>query len=153
MTMQQPSFFATYPEFAIAGGVCPYCHRFAKIYGRPLNRTMVRSLAWLAQAEDRAWVDVPNTAPKWLVRTNQLASCRWWGLVERRPNTGPTRDASRKHLGYWRATTLGRQFVQGLADVPKTAWTYDGEVVWMDTTRVVVTDIIKGFDYREVMGG
>ena len=132
------------------GGKCPCCRRWGKIYARNINETMCRSLIWLAytRANARGWVDVPETAPRWLVRSNQLATLRWWGLVERLPSNDP--DA--KHSGLWRVTQLGRDFVAGRVTVPKTAYTYNGEVEYMSAEQTTVADCFgKKFSYHEVM--
>lgn len=132
------------------GGKCPCCNRWGKIYARNINETMCRSLIWLAyaRANARGWVDVPETAPRWLVRSNQLATLRWWNLVERLPSEDP--DA--KHSGLWRVTDLGRDFVAGKVQVPKTAYTYNGEVEYMSSGTISVSDCFgKRFSYAEVM--
>lgn len=134
------------------GGHCPCCTRWGKVYARNINETMCRSLIWLtkARANEHGWVDVPETAPRWLVRSNQLPTLRWWNLVERIPSKNP--DA--KHSGLWRPTDLGRSFAMCNAAVPKTAYTYKGEVEYMSDDTVVITDCFgKKFSYAEVMNG
>ena len=114
---------------------------------------MAKSLIWLAHAKrDHArWVDVPKESPRWLVRTNQLPSLRWWGLVERHPNL-PGHNKT-KFSGLWRPTELGMKFVAGEVDVPRTAITYAGEVLAMaEDDRVKISDCFKTvFDYEQIM--
>jgi hypothetical protein len=103
-----------------------------------------------AQANQHGWVDVPETAPRWLVRSNQLPTLRWWNLVERIPSADP--DA--KHSGLWRPTDLGREFAMCNVAVPKTAYTYKGEVEYMsDDTVLIVNCFGKKFSYIDVMSG
>lgn len=114
------------------GGNCPVCERWGKVYARNLNKTMAISLQWLYTAQKeagdpRTWIDVPNTAPKHVLRTNQLATLRWWGLIERKPED--LEDKTQKHTGFWRITLKGMDFVEGKVLVPKTVETYNAEVV------------------------
>lgn len=132
------------------GGRCPCCDRWGRVYGRHLNETMVRSLIWLvsASADPEAWVNVPTLAPRWLVRSNQLATLRWWGLVERAPSTDP----EAKHSGMWRATPLGRDFVAERVAVPRTAFTYAGEVERLSEDFVFASDCFGShFSYEETI--
>lgn len=132
------------------GAICPCCDRFGKVYPRSINRTMARSLVWLAH-HSRAgeWVDVPSTAPRWLVRSNQLASLRWWGLVER-AHPMPGEDA--KHSGQWRATAKGQQFAARQIAVPERVFTYGGEPTGFSDKLVHIDHSLPNFSYAEVMG-
>jgi len=131
------------------GGHCPCCDRWGKIYPRSLNETMAQSLVWLAnQSADGAWVDVPKTGPRWLVRSNQLPTLRWWGLVERRA----TDDNTKKHSGLWRATEKGVLFAQNRLLVPKKVYTYNAEVEYFGKELVSIQDCTESFDYSAVMG-
>lgn len=95
-------------------------------------------------------MDVPTCAPKSVLRTNQLATLRWWGLIERKLNE----NERTKFSGIWRCTPLGHDFVAATASVPRVVYTYAGEVVDTSDDRLFITDedAIKSFDYREVMG-
>lgn len=133
------------------GGYCPVCTRWGKIYGRSLNQTMARSLVWLVAAplDDNGWVDVPLKAPRWLVRSNQLPTLKWWGLVERCP---ADKDSKIKHSGLWRPTALGYDFVHAGARVPKKVFTYNDRVEGHSTETVALHQCFKtNFDYQEVM--
>lgn len=130
------------------GGHCPCCDRWGKIYSRSLNKTMAKSLLWLAKnSANGEWVDVPLRGPRWLVRSNQLPTLRWWGLVERHGNDDPTQ----KHSGLWRATDKGIQFAQGRITVPKKVFTYNAEALEFGGDDVTIKDCIDKFDYAEVM--
>lgn len=135
------------------GGHCPCCDRFCKIYARRFNASMARSLLWLHQhsGPHSAWVDVPSMAPKWLVRTNQLPSARWWGLIERKTNAD---DPSVKHLGIWRTTGRGQAFCEGTLRIPDTVYTYDGEVQSFSEQLVDIAACFRTpFDYQQVLAG
>jgi hypothetical protein len=133
------------------GGHCPVCNRWGKIYGRNINRTMTISLIWLASAEtdQEGWVDVPTKAPRWLVRSNQLPTLKWWGLVERKPND---KDSTNKHSGMWKVTERGARFVDGKIAVPKRAFTYNDEVLGFEDNLVLIHECFRNqFDYEEIM--
>lgn len=130
------------------GGRCPCCHRWGKINARALNSTMARSLIWLTRVRGHEWIDVPKMAPRWLVQTNQLASLRWWDLVERSESHTP----EVKHSGLWRTTSQGRLFVGRHISVPKKVYVYDGEVVAKSEDGVMIDGALgKHFDYSEMM--
>lgn len=135
------------------GGVCPCCDRWGKVYGRGINATMAASLEWLYTVNLakglRTWIDVPNTAPKSVVRSNQLATLRWWGLVERQ-SPSPD-DKSVKHTGMWRITLRGMDFVEGKILIPKKVFTYNGEVVSFGSEEVAFAECKGKFDFAAIM--
>lgn len=130
------------------GGDCPCCGRWGKVYPRSINVTMAKSLVWLG--DHSSWVDVPNTAPRWVLRSNQLPTLRWWGLVERMENSP---DSDQKHSGVWRVTSRGRDFLSGYYAVPKKVFTYDGWPVKWSEEEVFLDDCLEGgsFLYNSVM--
>lgn len=131
------------------GGHCPCCDRFGKMYRRRMNRTMAASLIWLQNAGD-GWIDVPKLAPKWVVRTNQLSTLKWWGLIERMP-ADPTGKV--KHTGLWRVTDAGSLFAMGITTAPAWVLTYNDEPIEFSTEQISIEDALgTGFDYRDVMG-
>ena len=129
------------------GAHCPCCDRWGKIYPRHFNASMAKALIWLV-SQGFDWTDVPNTAPKWLTRTNQLATVRWWGMIERqRPKT-----PAGKHSGMWKPTTRGWLFAHGQIAVPETVYTYNAQVVRYGQKNIKIQNAFKTpFDYREVM--
>jgi hypothetical protein len=132
------------------GGYCPVCERWGKIYSRPINKTMARGLLWLCGAprDEDGWVNVPQ-GPQWLVRSNQLATLRWWGLVER---CEPSDDPKKKHTGLWRVTAHGEAFALNRVEVPEYVYTYNGEVELFSRETVRIVDCFDDiFDYEEVM--
>ena len=137
-----------------AGGMdCPCCNRWAKVNSRYLNSAMARAMIWIVKTYlrdyERGWIDVPNSAPQWLVKTNQLASCRWWGLVERRP----TDDKAKKHSGLWKPTNDGQLFVMGRKMVPAKLWVSNAVVgKTSDDLTSIHGCLGTHFDYDEMMG-
>ncbi len=135
------------------GGECPTCERFGKVYSRGLNDTMAKSLEWLYDQNTkqgvRTWINVPSTAPAEVIRTNQLPSLRWWGLVEREL---PAPGSKQKHSGNWRVTLRGADFVEGKMLVPKKVMTYNGEAVGYSDEQTDITSCHKAsFDINDVM--
>jgi hypothetical protein len=110
---------------------------------------MARSLIWLAsRSEAGNWVDVPNTAPAWVLRSNQLPTLRWWDLVERNDSE---KSPENKHSGMWRATEYGKQFAANKISAPSKVFTYNGEVVAKSTSLCNIVSCFEfDFDYHEV---
>jgi len=132
------------------GGYCPVCNRWGKIYARSINSTMAYSLIWLcgAKRNDEGWVDVPNSGHTRVLRSNQLPTLPWWGLVERRASS----DIKVKHSGLWRPTELGVKFAQGKVKVPKKVYTYNGEVEASSDELTGIYECFETFfDYHAVM--
>jgi hypothetical protein len=131
------------------GGYCPCCDRWGKIYPRTLNKTMARSLVWLAHHSigNDDWIDVPKDGPRWLIRSNQLPALRWWGLIHRLD----TEDEAQKHSGLWRATKKGILFAQNRLQVPKKVYTYNAEVEGFSEELITIKDCVESFDYSAVM--
>lgn len=143
------------------GGHCPTCHRWGKIYSRILNKTMAKSLVWLCQEKARTqkdWVDVPNTAPRFVIRSNQLPILATWELVERCPKSRV--DARQfkvnttKYSGLWRPTAKGWDFYHGKITVPERAFTYNNVVLEYGSKRVGLQECFETlFNYNQVMAG
>jgi len=133
--------------------LCPCCQRRTKAYDRPFNTSMLKSLEWLYRESNGGltWVDVPSFAPRWLVRTNQLASCRWWGLVERDDRLAEQQD--KKHTGYWRTTKLAHDWLLGNAKIPRSAFTYAGNVLAMRGPDITPEEVDEAFSYSETIRG
>lgn len=138
------------------GAWCPLCRKWVRRYWQRLNGSMARGLAWIVLAARRSeiadgegWVHVPTHGPRWLVRTNQHASLRLFGLVERR---APDEESRVKCSGWWRPTERGFAFVDGLVDVEDRVLTYNGEVVARGEARLRFRDVLDvAFDYAALM--
>ena len=133
------------------GIICPCCDKYVRQYKRKFNSTMARSLMWLVQTHmniDDDWVNVPYIAPRWLVQTNQLPTVRWWGLIERHPNT----DSATKHSGLWRPTQSGIDFAYKKSKIIASAITYNGNVTGFTGDEITIEDALgETFDYSEMM--
>jgi len=130
------------------GGYCPCCDRFGKQYKRRMNSTMAASLIWLHNVGE-GWINVPNVAPKWVVRTNQLSTLKWWGLIER---MAAEPGSKVKHTGLWRVTPEGALFAMGVTTAPAWVVTYNDEPIKFSEEQIRIEDALgTDFDYREVM--
>ena len=131
------------------GGKCPVCDRWGKVYKRNINNTMARSLLWLCSAsKDGDWVDVPKTAPRWLVSSNQLPTLKWWGLIDRKEQV----DETKKFSGFWKPTQLGIDFVYNAKEIPKSVFTYNNNVEGFSSELVAINDCLQEhFNYQDVL--
>lgn len=133
-----------------AGMRCPCCDQFAKLYRRPLNTTMAASLIWLYHAshQGRIFVHVPSSAPRRVVKTNQLCTVAHWGLIVSRG----TDDDAKRASGYWRITEKGAAFVRGEILVPARVHLYAGQVEGWSEARVDIWAALgTRFDYADLM--
>ena len=135
------------------GGECPVCNRWGMLYARMLNETMAMSLIWLCQEHTRTgdtWIDVPNTAPRLVIRSNQLPVLTSWGFVVRRAKDPA--DGGAKYSGLWRPTEKGYQFYHGKIKVPQRAFAYNNKVEAFGGKEVYIHECFKKFfDYSEAM--
>lgn len=133
------------------GLVCPVCNRYAKMYRRKLNKTMAKGLIWLYRFREKngpheyvSFAKMPNE----LLRSNQLSTNRWWGLIERLPNDDP----KTKHSGMWRLTPKGANFVNGYIKVPSHVWHYNSIALKHDGDMISIDDALgEDFHYGEMM--
>lgn len=138
---------------ATKGTHCGCCGKYGKRYKRTLNSTMVRGLIWLVRmaGADREWINIQDSAPAWLMRSKQLATLRYWGLVERKW-LDPT-EAGKRRSGVFRPTTHGIDFVYGRLRVPRQCYEYRGQVDGYSAEETNVRESLgKKFDYYELMG-
>lgn len=129
---------------------CPCCGQFAKTYRRKLNVSMARGLIWLVnQCITDEWVDVPSTAPKWLLRSRELPKLSYWGLVEERPLY---KKVEKRCSGFWRPTKRGVDFAYRRSRVPSHVFIYDNDVVGTSEVQIdIVTALGAKFSYAELM--
>jgi hypothetical protein len=140
------------------GGVrCPCCHLPAKVYHRPIDHEMVRTLAAIFRVggtdqfvhqgrdlEDRVRLRYPK------LDSHEVSQLGWWGLVEEKPGS-TRRDGGRG--GFWRCTQKGINWLDQIIDVPKWAYTYGGKLLEIDGPPVFASEALgKAFDLDELMG-
>jgi hypothetical protein len=118
---------------------------------------MAESVRWLCEQDPvDEWIDVPNTAPKWILRSNQLPTMKWWGLVERKAVEPPSEQQAKKkgdnkHSGLWRPTQKGRDFVFGGLAIPKYVYTYYDTVTRFGDELTTFGECNDTFSYIAVM--
>jgi hypothetical protein len=127
------------------GHECPCCHQFAKVYKRQIYSTMARELIRCYKADPHDWFHLPTVVG---YNGGDITKVRYWGLLEEEV----ARRVDGGRAGYWRFTSAGRGFVNNVVAVPRYAFLYDGELLFLkgDDTRIV-DSLGKKFDYRELM--
>lgn len=122
------------------GTRCPCCDQFVKVYRRKINSTMARALILLYR--EGGWVHVSSK----LDSGSELSKTRFWFLVEEREDA---------HSGWWRLTSLGREFVLGQTDLPKYAEIYNNQLLCLDFSESITIRDALGtrFNYRDLMEG
>jgi hypothetical protein len=110
---------------------------------------MARDLIWLVNAyrQRKVWIDVPAEAPRSVVKTNQLSTLKYWGLVKGRPSI----PGKQKSEGYWKPTRTGIKFAFGKVVVPKSAWVYNDKAYRFTGTTTIKDALKTDFDYMEMM--
>jgi len=138
-----------YWEALEKGAYCPCCNRWGKMQKRPLNSTMARSLIWLARKSvNRSWVDVPETGPRYVVKTMQICTVAYWGLIESKGT-----DEDQKYSGIWRPTQKGIDFVMRRITVPKYGYFFDRRAWKFEGPEITIEDALTShFSYSELMG-
>jgi hypothetical protein len=132
-----------------AGGDCPCCGQFTKVYKRKFNAGMARGLIWLVLLDEPEWTDVPKLAPKWLIKiAGEFAKSAHWGLSEQKP----TDDPNQKCSGLWRPTEKGANFVSDSLTIPTHVYLYDNAVIKFTQEETTIREALgKRFSYEELM--
>ena len=133
------------------GVTCPCCDQYARAYKRKLNSGMARSLCWLVRVYQSSpgWVDVPKTAPRHVIKSNEIGKLVHWGLVEQKVNT----DTSKRCSGVWRPTKRGVDFVMGTIRAPRRVRLYNNiPLAWEKKYITIYEALGDHFDYAELMG-
>ena len=131
------------------GGECACCKRFAKLYRYSISKAQISASNWIVRKSGvkRAWVNVQDRAPKWLLRSNSHGKLVHWGLLEQQPAS----EDGIHHSGVWRPTEFGMQFFHGNANVLKYALVFNNECLGRDGDEVSYNDLFDEFHYGELM--
>lgn len=132
------------------GGDCPCCDRWGKVSPQGMSETMALGLLWMARADadEYGWIDVPKSAPRWMLRGKTYTTMARWGLVEK----GGREDTSKKSDGLWRVTDKGWAFIKGTIAIPQKVYSYNNTVEGYSEQVVYFRDCFgKHFDYETVM--
>ncbi len=133
------------------GCQCKICDQNVKLYKRKLNSGMAAALYWMVNFNDGNWIDIPATAPRFILRTKEYGTLRHWGLVLQCPNND---DPTKKNSGLWKPTLTGIQFVTGILEVPKYIYLYNNEVEGSSDEQTKIQEALGDkFDYEKLMRG
>ena len=151
---------APFKEALFADGAdCPCCGKFAKVYVRRANSSMMLCLWALSRASVREpsveWHHVQAIDAALAFRKKPLHwSSGWgaglakWGLVEEKPGQGENSRTS----GYWKMAQIGKDFLAGTAIIPREIHIYANETIGFSGERVSFEDALsEKFDYRKLM--
>lgn len=133
------------------GTTCDACLRYGKVYARKLNSGMAHTLLWLVGEFQRhnGWIDVPETAPRSVIKSNEIGKLRHWDFVEQKPKEDG--DAG-KHSGVWRPTPAGISFVLGHTQAFSHILLYNNHHIgFMESTISIQQALGNSFDYNELM--
>jgi hypothetical protein len=139
----------------VNGVYCPCCNKFVKAYRRKLNATMAAALVWLVKHLESTGLPVahiPTSAPRSIVRSNQLSTLKHWGLVESVRVPSPDGQAT-PESGGWRPTELGIAFAQNKATISSHVVIADDQTVDADAGPQinVITALGAKYDYKTLI--
>lgn len=130
------------------GAICPCCRQMAKVYKRSINATQARALIAAWKAVGRMDFHQPTILKE--LPGGDYAKLRFWGLIEdlqeRREDGG--------RGGWWRITDLGEAWARGKIGVPRHAYVYNNQLLYLDDSEgeIMVRDALgEKFDYDELM--
>lgn len=137
------------------GTLCPVCGRLAKRYRRPLNASLGRFLALLAETSagrPDGWVHVDR---EMIQATDghvarDYSVLRYFDLIEPKPND---EDPRKRTSGVWRLTGKGRRFLLGQIRVPRAVFVFADRREGMTDDSTNIEELMgEGFDYQRLMG-
>lgn len=135
------------------GETCPCCGQRAQVYRRKLNKTMVRTLALLAVAQNKqtrpGYLHAPTVLKEHAGYAREVGKLAYWGLVVE----GPTKRGDGGHAGMWQVTSDGYAFLRGQLEVKRYAKVYDGRKLGSDGPWVNIKQVADEFDLQELLAG
>lgn len=125
------------------GAFCPCCGKWGKVYKYKLSQHLALCLRWIViHANKDGWVDVQNTAPRWMLKSKTYPLLAHWEMIE----------SQSKRSGVWRATTRGVAFASGIATAPESVYVYDaGNWGFADEEVSFRGCFGRHFDFDEMM--
>jgi hypothetical protein len=128
------------------GIVCPCCDQYAKEYRRRLNAGMIHDLAAMYRAGGtETYLHLPTLLGG--RHGGESARLSYWGFTHE--SEGVRIDGGRR--GWWRVTRRGELFLRGEILAPERAVIYNGVCLELTGPGVTVSEIVDGFDLRELM--
>ena len=135
------------------GVLCPCCDQRAKVYLRPLHRSMARSLIrlyryWAINGPE-AWVNISQFL-SYNVSVGDAPKLMHFGLIE--PRRGETLEDGNPNVGLYRSTELGWRFLRGEVTVPRAVAMYNAEMLFATDERITLEEALgEPFNYSELM--
>jgi hypothetical protein len=143
------------------GTLCPCCGLYVKEYHRRINSAMVWSLSliyeWYKKNDPtlKSWM-LPEEymkeisgLPMTVVRGDWTKLVHW-KLIERQKSI---RNDSSYHVGHYRITQKGIDFLKGKISVPKTIVLFNAKLLRMSSETCTVNNCLnKHFNYNKLMG-
>jgi hypothetical protein len=144
------------------GGYCTVCDRWGKINTLPLTGSMVRALLWLHRehaATGEMWINVPERAPRHVMRSYAISTLKHWNLVAQRYAPPPTKEEIKagaprktKTSGMWQITAHGIDFLNEAVKVPKKLFIYNDTRMGASDDLVTARECFEQeFNYDEMM--
>ena len=132
---------------------CPCCDRIASHNLVPIYNSDAHVLIWMLKAWEakgaQGWIDMPNEAPRWIIKSRTYTKMQNWNLIEARPNE----DSKKRTSGSWRPTAKGIDFTKGRIAIPKYSIMYNRDCLGLiDGELIYITDTFdEKFDYSRLM--
>lgn len=125
------------------GAHCPCCGKWGKIYKTKLSQHLALCLRWIDQhGDEEGWVDVQNTAPRFMLKSKTYPLLEHWGLIESQAHRS----------GIWRSTLKGADFLAGSNNQPSAVYIYDNKVWGFDAESISFRACFGvHFDFEELM--
>ena len=131
------------------GAQCPVCDRWGKMYARPFNRGMARTLIWVYQHARRDYRHLSTVAPRHILNDNQVGKLVFWEMAEGQPNKD---DPSKKRSGWWRITEKGAAFIEGRITANSHVIEFCQEIYGWRADQVNMSHVLgRPFHYTELM--
>lgn len=132
---------------------CPCCGRYAQIYKRKISHSMVLSMAkcyCIQRQEDNDFIQFKRFTPG---AANGFHDLKYFGLIEAKMHDKDN-EQNKRTSGYWRVTTRGINFLQGILSIEKYAYIFDDTLLRVSDKCVTVHECLEtGFNYKELMEG
>jgi hypothetical protein len=130
------------------GVECPCCGQFAKIYHRPMHRTMALMLIRLYEldAKEHGYHHASEIVHQITdTGTNDLSKLRYWDFIEEMPKGQQNKRTS----GFWAITDKGRAFALNRSTVASHIKIYNKQFLGFEGDPVSIVDVLgKDFDYK-----
>lgn len=132
------------------GGMCPCCDKFGKVYARKFNKGMAINLVHLYKHAKHDFVHLPSTAPRYILKDNQVGKLVFWGMAEAQANED---DPKKNKSGCWKITEAGIAFVEDRSKVWSHVIEYNHNVFsFREEELITISDALgRPFNYRELM--